>query len=47
MQAMCCRQKPRRMNHQPEEMKTVLVALSIALTAGRSEIVMANRELNP
>jgi hypothetical protein len=28
-------------------MKTVLVALSVALTAGRSEIVMANRELNP
>ena len=46
MQAMCCRQKPRRMNHQPNEMKTVLVPLSVAFTAGRSEIVM-NRELNP
>ena len=47
IQAMCCRQKPRRMSHQPNEMKTVLVALSDAFTAGRSEIVMANQESKP
>jgi hypothetical protein len=41
MQAMCCRQAPRRMSHQPNEMKRVLVALSDAFSAGRSEMVMA------
>jgi hypothetical protein len=42
MQAMCCRQNPRRMNHQPNEIKTVLMALNEAFTAGRSETVMVD-----
>jgi hypothetical protein len=41
MQAMCCRQWPRRMSHQPNEMKIVLVEFSEAFNAGRSEIVIA------
>jgi hypothetical protein len=44
MQTTCRRQKPRRMSHQPNEMKTVLMALSNALSAGRSETVMAKPE---
>jgi hypothetical protein len=36
MQAICCRQYPRRTSHHPAEMKTVLMALKLALTAGKS-----------
>jgi hypothetical protein len=47
MQTMCRSQKPRRMNHQPNEMKTVLVALSDALSAGKSETVIVSARKRP
>ena len=37
MQAMCRRQCPRRIRYQPVAMKIVLMELSDALIAGRSE----------
>jgi hypothetical protein len=40
MQAMWRRHAPCRIKYQPVEMKTVLMKLSDALIAGRSEIVM-------
>ena len=40
MQAMCCRQCPRRIRYHPAEIKTVLMALSEAFSAGRSEMVI-------
>ncbi len=43
MQAMCCRQNPRRMKYQPAEMRTVLSALRDAFNAGRSEMVMRRK----
>jgi hypothetical protein len=41
MQAMCCRQNPRRINHHPNEIKTVLIAFMVALNVGRSVMVIA------
>src|SRR5688500_1187737 len=38
MQAMCCRQWPRRIRYQPAEMKIVLTKFNEALMAGRSVI---------
>ena len=38
MQTIWARQAPRRMRYQPSEMKTVLIRLKVALTAGRSDM---------
>ena len=46
MQATCWRQKPRRINPQPNEMKTVLMALNVAFVAGKSEIVIKSGEFS-
>jgi hypothetical protein len=43
MQAICRRQWPRRIRYQPHAMKIVLMKLSDALIAGRSEMVTVER----
>lgn len=40
MQTTCRCQKFRLIQYQPAEMKTVLIPFSVALIAGRSEIVI-------